>query len=43
MEYCLEMIEKLDLQWQNFWVPGVYGEKAVLRKPWPGKNAAKQQ
>lgn len=35
MEYCLEMIQKLDLKWQHFWVPGVYGEKAVLRKPWP--------
>ncbi|MDZ7639488.1 MAG: family 16 glycoside hydrolase [Bryobacterales bacterium] len=35
MEYCLEIIGKLDLKWQNFWVPGVYGEKAALRKPWP--------
>lgn len=35
MEYCLEMIDKLDLKWQHFWVPGIYGEKAVLRKPWP--------
>lgn len=40
MEYCLEMIDKLDLKWDNFWVPGVYGEKAVLRKAWPGKTAA---
>jgi hypothetical protein len=37
MEYCISMAEKLDLKWQHFWVPGVYGEKAVLRKPWPGK------
>jgi hypothetical protein len=38
MEYCLEMISKLGLKWQNFWVPGVYGEKAALRKPWPQRK-----
>lgn len=35
MEYCIEMISKLDLKWQDFWFPGAYGEKAVLRKKWP--------
>lgn len=35
MDYCLEMIDKLDLKWADFWVPGVYGEKAALRKSWP--------
>jgi hypothetical protein len=38
MEYCLEIAGKLDLKWQNFWVPGVYGEKAALRKPWPARK-----
>ncbi len=39
MEYCLEMVEKLGLKWQHFWVPGIYGQKAVLRKPWPKRVA----
>lgn len=38
MEYCLEMIDQLELKWQHFWVPSVYGEKAVLRKPWPSRK-----
>jgi hypothetical protein len=40
MEYCLDMIRKLDLKWQHFWVPGSYGQKAVLRKPWPKRTAS---
>ncbi len=36
-----EMTGKLDLRWQDFCFPGVYGEKAVLRRKWP-KRAGKE-
>jgi hypothetical protein len=31
-EYAIRMIEECKLGWQDFWVPGVYGSKAVERK-----------
>jgi hypothetical protein len=32
-EYGLEMVEQAKLGWQNFFVPGAWGPKAVERKP----------
>jgi hypothetical protein len=32
LEYCVQMIRECDLQWHDFWVPPVDGQKAVQRK-----------
>jgi len=32
-EYGLQMVEECRLGWQDFWVPGAFGPKAVERKP----------
>ena len=31
-EYGLEMTEKCGLKWQDFWVPGAFGTRAIERK-----------
>jgi histidinol phosphatase-like PHP family hydrolase len=31
-EYGLQMVQECKLQWQNFFVPGAWGPKAVERK-----------
>ncbi len=31
-EYGIRMVQECKLQWQDFWVPGAWGPKAVLRR-----------
>jgi hypothetical protein len=33
-EYCVDVIQKAGLQWQDMWVPAAEGQKAVQRMKW---------
>lgn len=35
LEYCLEMVDKLGLTWQDIFVPRPDGDKAIQRRPLP--------